>query len=171
MRFEIYWKDYRRFGADGSTHLLGQWLDRSLRPSYGPSIETVLVCGYCRSLARPSGNLQSVHTRFEAELTALRAAPKITWRRTQRELDCRYATVWPTADEFQPDDLMLKVGTFRRSFLKLMTLLQIAAAQPKIPRDFDFDDLLQDIKALEPRLPRTLDDLVSLYHDVRIKNA
>jgi hypothetical protein len=161
--FELHWKDYKRFGPDGSSHALAQWLTLRLQQSYGEPIETICITGYCRSLSGPNKNLTPIFERFEETLTKLREQPSIRFSPKKRELIIDYATVWPTADEFEPDSQMMKVGTFRRSYLKLLTLLEQAQEKIGAKIDFDFPKLIADIKSLEPELPRTLDQLVDLY--------
>lgn len=163
MYIELHWKDYKRFGPDGSSIALAKWLMSRLPRDYGNSIETICVTGFCRSISRPNKNLTSVFERFEEVLSTLREHPSIRFSEKKRELTINYATVWPTADEFEPDDLMMKVGTFRRSYLKFQTLLAQADAQIGKKVDFDFTRLISDIKNLESELPTTLDQLIDLY--------
>lgn len=163
MEFELYWKDYKRFGPDGASSLLGRWLKSRIVGQYGSDIQRVFVCGYCRSLSAPNKNLKPIFEDFEKHLATLREKPELKFHSRKKELDIRYATVWPTADEFEPDSQVLKVGTFTRSYLKLMTLLGLAAAQYKAKTAFDFSGLIAEIESLKPELPRTLDDLVMMY--------
>ena len=160
---ELHWKDYKRFGPDGSSIALAQWLMSRLQGDYRDSIETICVTGYCRSLSGPNKNLTPTFERFEAALAKLREYPSIRFSAKKKELAIDYATVWPTADEFQPDNLMLKVGTFRRAYLKLISLLEESDKKVGAKVDFDFARMISDIKHLEPELPRTLDDLATLY--------
>jgi hypothetical protein len=109
--------------------------------------------------------------RFDETLTKLRSAPAIRFSTKKRELAIDYATVWPTADEFQPDDMMLKVGTFRRAFLKLISLLEESDKRVGAKVVFDFARMISDIRLLEPELPRTLDDLAALYLATKTKKG
>jgi hypothetical protein len=168
---ELHWKDYKRFGPDGSSHTLAHWLTSHLQQDYGGSIETICVTGFCRSLSGPNRNLTPIFERFEEVLSKLRERPSIRYSEKKKELAIDYATVWPTADEFEPDSLMLKVGTFRRSYLKLLTLLEQSNEKLGAKIDFDFAKLIGDIKGLESELPKSLDDLVDLYASCRKKNG
>lgn len=167
MYIEIHWKDYKRFGPDGSTHLLAKWLMMKLSEDYGEAIQTICITGCCRSLAMPNKNLTPVFERFEELLSQLREQPKIRFLTKKKELAIDYATVWPTADEFQPDELMIKVGTFRRSFLKLISLMELAHEKVGTKIDFNFHKFITDLKKLEIELPTTLDHLVDLYLECR----
>lgn len=171
MYIELYWKDYRRFGADGSVDALAKWLMSRLCDDYGDAIETICITGFCRSLAGPNQNMATTFERFEETLAKLRGAPAIRFSTKKRELAIDYATVWPTADEFQPDDMMLKVGTFRRAFLKLIALLEESDKKVGARADFDFARMISDIRLLEPELPRTLDDLAALYLATKTKKG
>ena len=171
MYIEINWRDYKRFGPDGSSSILAQWLMVRLQQEYGSEIETISVTGNCRSLTGPNKNLAPIFEKFEGNLSVLRDRPSIRYLKKKRELDINYATVWPTAEEFAPDDLMLKVGTFRRSYQKLIILLEQANEKIGMKTDFNFDLLIGDIKNLEPELPNSLDDLAELYVDLRKKKG
>ena len=168
---ELHWKDYKRFGPDGSSGALAQWLMSRLQRDYGDSIETICITGYCRSLSGPNKNLTPIFERFEEALSKLRERPSIRFSAKRKELAIDYATVWPTADEFDPDSLMMKVGTFRRAYLKLITLLEQANDKIGGKTNFDFVGLIADIRSLEPEVPSTLDDLVDLYTAVRRKKG
>jgi len=168
---ELHWKDYKRFGPDGSSIALALWLMSRLQRDYGDSIETICITGYCRSLSGPNKNLTPIFERFEEALSKLRERPSIRFSTKKKELAIDYATVWPTADEFDPDSLMMKVGTFRRSYLKLITLLEQASEKTGGKSDFDFPSLIADIRSLEPEVPSTLDDLIDLYTAVRKKKG
>ena len=163
MYIELHWKDYKRFGPDGSVHLLAKWLMSRLPQDYGEAIQMICITGCCRSLTMPNNNLAPIFERFEEQLSELRESPKIRFSSKKKELAIDYATVWPTADEFQPDSVMMKVGTFRRSFLKIISLMELTQDRIGTEVDFDFSRLIADIKGLEPELPRTLDQLVDLY--------
>jgi hypothetical protein len=163
MEFELYWKDYKRFGPDGASSLLSRWLKSRIVGQYGSDIQRIFVCGYCRSLSGPNQNLQPVFEQFNTCLATLRDKPEMTLRLKKKELEIRYATVWPTADEYEPDSQVLKLGTFTRSYKKLMTLLGLAGSNLADKTSFDFGGLVAEIKTLEAELPRTLDELVLLY--------
>jgi hypothetical protein len=115
--------------------------------------------------------MTAMFERFDETLAKLRSAPAIRFSTKKRELAIDYATVWPTADEFQPDDMMLKVGTFRRAFLKLISLLEESDKKIGAKVDFNFARLISDIRLLEPELPRTLDDLAALYLATKTKKG
>ena len=169
MIIELYWKDYRRFGADGSLDALAKWIMDHIHHDYGAAIETICVTGFCRSISGPNNNLAAAYTLFDDVLARLRNGPEIRLSVKKQELEINYATVWPTADEFQPDDSLLRLGTFRRSYLKLITLLEESNKKVGAKIDFDFDRLISDIKLLEPEMPTTLDELATLYLAGRMK--
>jgi len=169
MYFEYYWKDYKRFGPDGSVDLLAKWIMTKLQRDYGSDIQTICITGFCRSLAGPNQNLQSVYERFEGLLSKLREKPVVRYSSKKKLLEIDYATVWPTADEFQPDAQMIKVGTFHRAYLKMISLLELAAANLEAKTDFTFGALISDLKALEPDLPQTLEQLIDLHVACRTK--
>ena len=171
MYIELHWKDYKRFGPDGSSHTLALWLTSRLQQDYGGAIETICITGFCRSLSGPKKNLTPIFERFEEVLSKLRERPSIRYSAMKKELTIDYATVWPTADEFDPDSSMLKVGTFKRSYLKLLTLLELANDKIGSKIDFDFPKLIGDIKNLDSEIPITLDDLVDLYLTCRKKKG
>jgi len=171
MYIELYWKDYRRFGADGAIGSLALWLMSRLSRDYGHAIDTICVTGYCRSLAGPNKNLTSAFEAFEDALTKMKVAPSIRFSEKKKELSIEYATVWPTADEFQPDDDVLRVGTFRRAYLKLITLLEESHKKLGNKIDFDFPRLIADIKNLEPEVPQSLDQLAVLYLTYKSKKG
>ena len=163
MYIELYWKDYKRFGGEGSIDALSMSLMSRLPQDYGVAIETICITGFCRSLAGPNQNAATLYERFEEAISQLRERPSIRYSAKKKELTIDYATVWPTADEFQPDSMMMKVGTFRRSFMKIQTLLAQAEEKLGSKLDFDFSRMIDDIKGLEPELPTTLDQLATLY--------
>jgi hypothetical protein len=171
MYIELYWKDYRRFGADGSVDALARWLMSRLRDDYGAAIETICITGFCRSLTGPNKNMTAIFERFDETVAKLRSAPAIRFSSNKRELVIEYATVWPTADEFQPDDMMLKVGTFRRAFLKFISLLEESDKKLGTKVNFDFARMISDIRLLDPELPKTLDDLAALYLATKTKKG
>lgn len=107
--------------------------------------------------------MKTTFDKFEGTLAELRERPVIRFSTKKRELQIEYATVWPTADEFDPDSLMMKVGTFRRSFLKLVTFLKMTEEKFGAKIEFDFARLISDIKNLEAELPKTLDQLAEIY--------
>ncbi len=43
MYIELYWKDYRRFGADGSVDALAKWLMSRLCHDYGDARDPVMT--------------------------------------------------------------------------------------------------------------------------------
>jgi hypothetical protein len=163
MKFEFDWKDYRRFGPDAASDTLSRLFTKRLPGSYSEKIETIILCGHCRAVFMPKGNLEQLALNFEEHLVTLREKPKMSLSTKEKELTVAYATVWPTADEFNPDSDILRFGTFSRLYRKSITLLEGVAAEPRLKDVVDFPRLLTDIKLLEPLLPMNLHQLAKLY--------
>ena len=98
---------------------LSALLASRLEESYGTDIKRIFVCGHCRALSSPNENLRSVYEQFEEERAKLQNSPLIKLKRKSRELEIRFATVWPVAEEFRPDSEMLKLGTFLRFYVSI----------------------------------------------------
>ncbi len=164
MYLEFNWRDYKRFGPDGSTSLLSKWVTERVAGDYGSGIEIFCVTGNCRSLTGSNENLKPIFERFETFLGELRSIPSIKYDRKKKELKIDYATVWPTAEEFLPDNQMMKVGTFKRAYAKLITLTEKAEEKLAGRVDFEFQKFLTDLRSLESELPKTLDQMIDIYN-------
>jgi len=163
MEFEFYWADYKRFGSDGSLITLGRVMEKSLKAEYGPDIKKIFICGHCRALIPPNANLSKTHDQFEEHRKTLQESPSIRFLKKKQELEIRFATVWPVAEELCPDAEMLKLGTFHRFYKKVLVLLEVASKKLGKKTDFGFEQLSSDIRALEPDLPKSLKELALLY--------
>lgn len=163
MKFEFYWTDYKRFGSDGSLITLSRIMENNLKSEYGPAINTIFICGHCRALTPPNENLSKIFHRFEEERNELQKGPSIRFLKKKQELEIRFATVWPTAEELRPDAEMIKLGTFQRFYKKVIVLLEKASQEYSDKIDFDFEQLSSDIRVLETSLPKSLRDLALLY--------
>lgn len=163
MELEFYWADYKRFGSDGTLMTLAAFLEQHLEQNYGPDIRRIFICGHCRALTPPNDNLSSVFEKFENGRRLLQESPSISLKKKSHELEIRFYTTWPVAEEFQPDDESLKLGTFIRFYRKLLTLLEAANEKLGKKVDFDFEMLISDIRDIEPSLPNSLKDLAAMY--------
>ena len=165
MEFEFYWTDYKRFGSDGSLITLGRLMEKNLKAEYGPDIKRLFICGHCRALIPPNENLSKTHEEFEDHRSILQESPSIRLLKKKQELEIRFATVWPIAEELRPDAEMLKLGTFHRFYKKVLVLVEAASQKLSKKTDFNFEQLLSDIHGLEPELPKSLKELALLYAD------
>jgi len=163
MEFEFYWADYKRFGSDGSLITLGRLMEESLKAEYGPDIKRLFICGHCRALIPPNENLRKTHEEFEEHRAKLQESPSIRLLKKKQELEIRFATVWPIAEELRPDAEMLKLGTFHRFYKKVLVLIEAASQKLGKKTYFNFEKLLFDIRELEPELPKSLKELALLY--------
>ena len=163
MEFDFCWADYKRFGGDGSLITLGRLMKENLDADYGSDIKSLFICGHCRALIPPNENLSKTFEQFEEHRATLKEAPSIRLLKKKQELEIRFSTVWPIAEEFRPDDQMLKLGTFHRFYKKIIVLLEAASQKPGNKIDFNLEGLLVDIRALEPKLPTSLKELALLY--------
>ncbi len=163
MEFEFYWADYKRFGSDGSLITLGRVMEKNLKAEYGPDIKRIFICGHCRALIPPNENLSKTHDQFEEHRKTLQESPSIRFLKKKQELEIRFATIWPVAEELRPDAEMLKLGTFHRFYKKVLVLLETASKKLGKKADFGFEQLSSDIRALEPDLPKSLKELALLY--------
>ena len=112
MEFEFYWADYKRFGSDGSLITLSHVMEQKLKAEYGPDIKRIFICGHCRALIPPNENLSKTHDQFEEHRKKIQESPSIRFLKKKQELEIRFATVWPVAEELRPDAEMLKLGIF-----------------------------------------------------------
>ncbi len=163
MELEFYWADYKRFGSDGSLITLSRFMDDNLKSEYGDDIKRIFICGHCRALIPPNDNLKKMYEQFEEERKTLQELPSIRFLRKKQELEIRFATVWPVAEELRPDAEMLKLGTFNRFYKKVLVMLEAASKKLEGKTEFNFKKLSTDIQALEPKLPTTLKELALLY--------
>lgn len=163
MELEFYWADYKRFGSDGSLITLGRLIEENLKTEYGPDIKRLFICGHCRALIPPNENLCKTHEEFEEHRATLQESPSIRLLKKKQELEIRFATVWPIAEELRPDAEMLKLGTFHRFYKKVLVLVETASQKIGKKTNFNFENLLSDIRALEPELPKSLKELALLY--------
>lgn len=163
MEFEFYWADYKRFGSDGSLITLGRLMEENLKAKYGPDIKRLFICGHCRALIPPNKNLRKTYEEFEEHRATLQESPSIRLLSKKQELEIRFASVWPIAEELRPDAEMLKLGTFHRFYKKALSLLDTASQKVGKKTDFDFEQLSFDIRSLEPDLPKSLKELALLY--------
>ena len=165
MEFEFYWADYKRFGSDGSLITLSHVMENKLKSEYGPDIKRIFICGHCRSLIPPNENLSKTHDQFEEHRKTLLESPSIRLLKKKQELEIRFATVWPVAEELRPDAEMLKLGTFHRFYKKVLLLLEAASKKLDKKTDFSFEQLSSDIRTLEADFPKSLKELAILYAD------
>ncbi|MCD4718064.1 MAG: hypothetical protein K8R45_15155 [Desulfobacterales bacterium] len=163
MEFEFYWADYKRFGSDGSLITLSRIMENNLKSEYGPAINRIFMCGHCRALTLPNDNLSKIFHQFEEERDKLQKAPSIRFLKKKQELEIRFATVWPVAEELRPDAEMIKLGTFQRFYKKVLVLLEKASQKHGNKIDFNFAQLSSDIRELEISLPKSLKELALLY--------
>jgi len=163
MVFEFYWADYERFGSDGSLITLGRLMESRLKAEYGSDVRNVFICGHCRSLIPANKNLASISEEFEEHREKLKESPSIRLLKKKQELEIRFATVWPIAEEFRPDAEMLKLGTFHRFYRKVLVLLDTASNRLGKRANCNFEALLTAIRALESDLPKSLKDLALMY--------
>ncbi len=163
MEFEFYWADYRRFGSDGSLITLSRNMEKNLNSEYGTAINRVFICGHCRALTPPNDNLRKTFDDFDEYRTKLQKSPSIRFLKKKQELEIRFATVWPVAEELRPDADMIKVGTFQRFYKKVIVLLEAAHQKLGNKIDFNFEQILSDIRTLETDLPKSLKDLALMY--------
>jgi len=163
MEFEFYWADYKRFGSDGSLMTLSRLMQESLKADYGKDIKKIFICGHCRALIPPNDNLSKAYKEFDEERKKLQDSPSIRFLKKKQELEIRFATVWPVAEELRPDDDMLKLGTFKRFYKKTISLLNASSNKLEKKTNFNFQKLIEDIQHLETELPKSLNDLALAY--------
>ncbi len=163
MEIEFYWADYKRFGSDGSLITLSRLMEDKLKDNYGSDINRIFICGHCRALIPSNENLSTVFKQFESERVKLQDSPNIRLLKKKKELEIRFATIWPIAEELRPDADMLKLGTFTRFYKKILVLLEAASQKYNKKTSCDFENLIDDIQKLESDLPKTLKELALLY--------